>query len=32
MQMSRTFGSNTCKRVDGQISPEARCAIWAKLA
>lgn len=25
-------GSNTCKLVDGQISPEAWCTIWAKLA
>lgn len=24
--------SNTCALVDGQISPEAWCVIWAKLA
>lgn len=24
--------SNTCMLVDGQISPEAWCIIWAKVA
>ena len=25
-------GSNTCKLVDGQISPEGWCSLWAKKA
>jgi hypothetical protein len=24
--------SNTCKQVDGQISPEGWCALWIKKA
>jgi hypothetical protein len=25
-------GSNTCKRVDGQVSPQGWCIIWANAA